>query len=179
MLRRLLLRAGALAGLAALAAGCGFHPVYMPTESGKPGVASRELAAINVGVIPDRPGQLLRQALHDRFDGSFAGEPRLYDLSVDYSVPGEGIGVRNDNSVTRVRLTGRASWTLRAQNPQRTVVTSGSARAVDDYNVVDQQYFGADLDNETAQRRVAEAVADQIALQLAVFFKRRAMAQGG
>jgi hypothetical protein len=78
-----------------------------------------------------------------------------------------------------VRLTGRASWTLRAQNPQRTVVTSGSARAVDDYNVVDQQYFGADLDNETAQRRVAEAVADQIALQLAVFFKRRAMAQGG
>jgi LPS-assembly lipoprotein len=178
MRRRAVLGLGASAGAGVLVGACGFRPVYMPTGSGRPGTATRELAAIEVGVIPDRPGQLLRQALQDRLEGSTTGVPRLYDLSVDYSVPGEGLGIRQDNSVTRVRLTGRASWTLRAQTPQRPVVTTGSARVVDDYNVIDQQYFGADLENETAQRRIANAVADQIALQLAVFFRRRALASG-
>ena len=48
--------------------GCGFQPVYMPTASGKAGVAQRELAAIQVDLIPDRPGQVLRQALQDRLE---------------------------------------------------------------------------------------------------------------
>ena len=61
----------ALAAAAALS-GCGFQPVYMPTASGNAGVAQRELAAIQVALIPDRPGQLLRQALQDRLE---TGEP--------------------------------------------------------------------------------------------------------
>ena len=48
--------------------GCGFQPVFMPTASGKAGVAQRELAAVHVNLIPDRPGQLLRQALQQRFE---------------------------------------------------------------------------------------------------------------
>ncbi len=48
--------------------GCGFQPVYMPTASGKAGVAQRELAAIQVNLIPDRPGQVLRQALQARLE---------------------------------------------------------------------------------------------------------------
>ena len=43
---------------------------HMPTASGQPGPAQRELAAINVNLIPDRPGMLLRQALQDRFEGA-------------------------------------------------------------------------------------------------------------
>jgi len=53
--------------------GCGFQPVYMPTASGKAGVAQRELAAIHVALIPDRPGQVLRQALQSRFEMSGSG----------------------------------------------------------------------------------------------------------
>ena len=48
--------------------GCGFQPVYMPTASGKAGVAQRELAAVHVDLIPYRPGQLLRQALQDAWN---------------------------------------------------------------------------------------------------------------
>jgi len=48
-----------------LLAGCGFQPVYMPTASGKTGVAQRELAAVNVTLMPGRPGQLFRQALQE------------------------------------------------------------------------------------------------------------------
>ena len=65
--------------------GCGFQPVYMPTASGKAGVAQRELAAIQVDLIPDRPGQVLRQALQDRLEMGASGEAHHYDLSVGFS----------------------------------------------------------------------------------------------
>jgi LPS-assembly lipoprotein len=155
-------------------AGCGFRPVYMPTASGGPGIAQRELGAINVGIIPDRPGQLLRQALQKRFEGSGGGAAQKYDLGVDYSIAGEGIAILQDNSVTRIRLIARGNWTLRAQDPGATRLASGSARAMDGLNILDQQFFAADLENETVQRRLAEQIADQITLQLAAYFRHHA-----
>ena len=64
-------------GGAGLLAGCGFQPVYMPTATGKSGPAERDLAAIHVNLIPDRPGQELRQALQARL-GSDSGMPARY-----------------------------------------------------------------------------------------------------
>jgi LPS-assembly lipoprotein len=173
--RTLLSLAGSGCAFAAATAlgGCGFAPVYARTGSGAPGIASRELSAISVDIIGDRPGQLLRQALQTRFEGDGSGVARRYDLSVDYSIPGEGIAVQPDSSVTYVRLIANAKWTLRAQDPARTVITTGRARAMDAVNVLDNQYFASDLETETVQRRLAEAVADQIALQLASFFRKR------
>ena len=43
-------------------------------------------------------------------------------------------------------------------------------------NILDSQYFALDLENEAVQKRVAEALADQIAIQLAAYFRRRAAA---
>ena len=57
-------------------AGCGFRPVYMPTASGKPGIAQRELGGGQCrDHLPDRPGQLLRQALQQRLDRPAPGSP--------------------------------------------------------------------------------------------------------
>ena len=153
--------------------GCGFQPVYMPTASGKAGVAQRELAAIQVDIIPDRPGQLLRQALQDRLEMGSSGVARRYELSVAFGISGEGIAIEQNTTVTRLRMIGTATWTLVAQDPGRTRLTSGSAKSVDAINIFDAQYFAADLENETAQRRLAEALADQITLQLATFFRRQ------
>ena len=153
--------------------GCGFQPVYMPTASGKAGVAQRELAAIQVDIIPDRPGQLLRQALQDRLEMGSSGVARRYELSVAFGISGEGIAIEQNTTVTRLRMIGTVTWNLVAQDPGRTRLTSGSAKSVDAINIFDAQYFAADLENETAQRRLAEALADQITLQLATFFRRQ------
>jgi LPS-assembly lipoprotein len=132
----------------------------MPTASGQAGPAQRELAAINVGLMPDRPGMLLRQALQDRFEGTGNVVTRRYDLA--------------DNTITRTRLIGRANWTLTAQDLAHTRITSGAAHATDAENNLDTQIFASDLENEVIQKRLAEALADQIALQLAAFFRKRA-----
>ena len=146
----------------------------MPTASGLPGSAQRELAAIDVGIIPDRPGQLLRQALLSRFERDSAGVPRRYDLAVGFEIGGDGIAIRHDNVTTRIRLTGRADWTLRAQDATRAIVATGNARATDAVNLFQEQYFAADLGSEAARQRIAEMVAEQITLQLTAFFHRRA-----
>jgi LPS-assembly lipoprotein len=158
--------------------GCGFEPVYMPTASGKAGVAQRELAAIEVALIPDRPGQLLRQALQDRLEMGASGVARRYDLSVSFGIAGEAIAVQPDSQPTRIREIGSANWTLVAQDPGRTRLTAGYAKAVDAINLFDAQYFASDLENETVQRRLADALADQITLQLAAFFRKRAPVSG-
>jgi LPS-assembly lipoprotein len=174
MIHRLSRRRLLTLGGAGALAGCGFEPVYMSTASSRAGPAQRELSAINVNLIPERPGQLLRQDLQERL-ASDSGETALrYDLAVSFSISGEGLGILPDTAATRIRLTGSASWTLRARGPAQTVVTSGSARAMDGFNVIDQQLFAADIDNEQVQRRLASTVADEIALQLAVFFRHRA-----
>jgi LPS-assembly lipoprotein len=162
-----------LAGAASLS-GCGFQPVYMPTASGAAGVAQRELAAIQVNLIPDRPGQVMREALQERLEMAGGTAPHLYDLSVTFGVAGEGIAVQPDSIATRVRMIGSATWTLIAQDPGRTRLTSGSAKAVDGLNIIDTQYFEADLTSAVVTRRLAEALADQITLQLAAYFRKRA-----
>ena len=158
--------------------GCGFQPVYMPTATGKAGVAQRELAAIHVNLIPDRPGQELRQALQDRLELAGGDVKRRYDLQVGFSVAGEGIAIQNDDTATRVRLIGTAIWTLTAQDSGRTKLSSGFAKAVDAMNILDSQYFALDLENEAVQKRIAETLADQITMQLAAFFRKRTAAAG-
>jgi LPS-assembly lipoprotein len=174
MKRRRLLALAAATPLPA----CGFQPVYMPTASGSAGVAARELAAIYVEIIPDRPGQLLRQALQRRFEGAGDSVARRYSLAAYFGIVGEGIAVQPDTIATRIRLTGIASWNLLAQDPGRTRLTGGSARAIDGLNLFSAQYFAADLENEALTRRIAEAVADQIATQLAIYFRQQAAAKG-
>jgi hypothetical protein len=169
-------RRGFCIGLALALSGCGFHPVYMPTASGKPGVAQRDLSSVFVEIIPERPGQLLRQALQERFDDD-SGTPSAYNLHVTFSVAGEGIGIEVNNIATRVRLTGNASWTLLGHDDKHTVLTSGNARAIDGVNIFDSQYFAADLELEAEQKRIAENIASQIAIQLASWFRQQAAKQ--
>ena len=172
--RRGLLRGVVTLGAATGLAGCGFQPVYMPTATESAGPPERNMAAIEVALIPDRPGQLLRQALQARLHtGSVNVAPR-YRLTVSYSIAGEGIAVNPDTSPTRIRLIGHANWSLLSLAPHPGPVTSGSARAFDGLNVFDQQFFAADLETEAQQRQIAGEIANQIAQQLAVYFRRRA-----
>lgn len=170
--RAVLLGAGALG---TSLGGCGFRPLYLP-EGGRGSPAANELAAVYVPVIPERTGQLLRQALQRRMEGSGTGIAKKYDLIANFQATGEGVGIQRDTSTTRIRVVGTAPWSLRVLNLEHTVLKAGSARSVDGYNILNQQYFAADLEGEAAYKRLAEALADQIVTQVAVFLRDRAAA---
>ena len=156
-----------------LVAGCGFRPLYAPAGSGLASPAATELAAIYVPVFAERQGQLLRQALQQRFEGSGTGIAKKYELTAFISLSAEGLATQADSSSSRVRLIGSAPWVLRELSVERAVVTQGGSRVLDGYNIINQQFFAAELENETAVRRIASALADQITLQLGSFFLRR------
>lgn len=159
----------AVAGLG----GCGWEPVYGGAGGTSAGPAQAGLAATSVALIPERSGQLLRQALQARFDVGGAGLGQRYELAVNsFGISADTIGIQRDNTTSRVRLVGTASWSLVALGPQRRTLTSGVTREVDGYNVIDQQYFASDQANESVQRRMASAIADQITLRVAMYFRR-------
>ena len=168
-------RRGLLLGAAAALGGCGFRPLYMP-DGGRGSVASDELAAVYVTVIPERTGMLLRQALQQRLEGTGAGIPKKYELTTSTAYSVEGIALQRDNSTTRYRVSASAPWTLRVMSLERPVLTSGTSRIVDGFNVLNQQYFALDLEFDAAWKRVGEALADQIVTQVGIFLKKRALA---
>lgn len=154
-------------------AGCGFQPVYMPTASGKAGPAARELAAVMVRPIQDRPGQVMRESLQERF-GDDSGTAARYDLAVALNFTGEPLAIRSDNIATRVRVIGNATYVLVTRASPPVQLTRGTVRATDNYNLIDEQFFAADLENQAVTRRVIQLLADQIATQLAIYFRKQA-----
>lgn len=165
-------RRWALAVTAVALAGCGFHPVYEP-RSAKDSGAQAALGTIDVLLIPERAGQLVRQELQARLDRG-DGFTKKYELSVSFSLAADAIGIQQDSTMTRLRMVGTANWSLRSVDAAHPIVTTGIARSVDGVNILDEQYFEADLAGETATRRIANAVADQITLQLSSYFSRTA-----
>jgi LPS-assembly lipoprotein len=164
--RRRFLAAGAC-GAAALLAGCGFHPIYARGSA-----ARGAMPEIYVNLLVNRNGQLLRQALQARLDGSDDAVAKRFTLSVAYGEAVQIVNVQADNSVSRLRNVGTATWTLSPADNATNKLASGTVRSVDGYNVVDEQYFYQNLSEEAAQRRLAETLADQIVLGLSVYFDK-------
>ena len=172
---RMARRTALLGGGAALAGG-GFRPLYAPAASGAPGPAAAEMAAIYVPVFADRPGQLLRQELQQRFEGTGTGTAKRYELVASIAVSAEAIAIQRDSSSSRIRLIGSAPWVLRTLSLDHAVLAQGTSRTLDGYNILNQQFFAADLESEVVIRRVAATLADQISTQVGAFFLRRAEA---
>jgi len=170
--QRLLGRRGLLGWPVLLALpGCGFHPLYASNGS-VTGPGRAGLGLISVGLMPNREGQVMRQALQARFDHGDAPAAKRFDLSVALGIVQEGGGIQQDNTTTRVRFMGHASWTLTSRDAARATVTTGTARANDGLNTFDQQYFGQDIETETVNRRIIEEMAEQITTELAIYFDK-------
>jgi LPS-assembly lipoprotein len=158
------LAAAVVVGTGGLLAGCGFRPMYGRDPATAP--VSADLAAIEVGLIPERPGQLLRLALQRKLDPLGAQPPAGYDLDIVYSVTGEGIAIGRDDAAARLRLVATATWVLRRRGGGREEVARGVTRAVDGFNIASDQPFASEASGDAAQRRLAEQVADQMVMRL-------------
>jgi hypothetical protein len=166
MMRRVLSRT--LAALLPLVlVSCGFHPLYAPGSKTQAG-----LAEVFVDVIYGRNGQLLRQSLQERLQGAEEAPQQHYILQVFYGVSGQAIGIEQDNASTRNRFVGTATWTLRKPGLFGQKITGGVARTVDGNDVNAAQIFYSDLNAETVNRRIGEALADQIVQALAKYFRK-------
>lgn len=171
-LQRLALAPGLLA-----AAGCGFRPMHGPVEStvgAAPAEIAPELAAVRVGNLPDRFGQILRRNLQRRFEGEAPGTQARYQLTLSVGFSGEVLGYRRDGTISRVRYIAAAEWNLATQAvpPQIIARSIQPVRTIDAFNVPDLQFFAADTSREDMERRLAEVLSDEVYRQVLLALRR-------
>ena len=168
--RRVLLGAAlaASAPLALALPGCGFRPLY-GDRGADPGAV--ELAAVAVGPIADRLGQILRNDLTARL--SPLGEPLQprYRLKARLRQSSSSLAIQSDSSITRFDLRIDVSFTL-IEIASGRALFQGKARAIGGYDAVQSDFATLTAEQDSARRTVREA-ADDIRTQLAVFFARR------
>ncbi len=161
----------ALLGGLLLAGGCGFRPLYGPTASEER--AATVLAGVQVANIPERSGQLLRQALMRRLDPAGLGSAPRHELRVALAVESEPIGFRRDGVPSRIAQPRRGrsgGWWRSARRRAR--LARGQERSFDAYNIPDGQFFAADASREAMERRLMEQLAERIVLRLAATLGR-------
>ena len=165
----------ALGGLGA----CGFEPLNAPggrASSGARGAVTTELAAVRVGLIPERNGQLLRRDIQDGLASGMSGVAARYDLKVALQVGADPQGFRRDGTPTRIRFSVVAPWSLYTMAVPPVLVAGGTERAFDAFNLPDNQFFAADASQDAAQRRLVRRIADDVVEKVAVALSGRAPA---
>jgi LPS-assembly lipoprotein len=164
--RRALLGLGSV-GLLGLS-GCGFRPLYGQGGSlGANSPVSAQLGAIEVAVISDRSGQLLRRALRERLGTGGQASPR-YTLTTSLQLDSEPEGYRADGLPTRQRFTATANWYLSTNEVPPKMVLNGTERTFDAFNIPDNQFFAGDVSRDAMTIRLVQQLADDIVTRLAV-----------
>ena len=146
--------------------GCGLRPLY---GGGGSGAVAQSLRSIQVAPIPGRAGWLVRTALEDRLGNSGGASPQ-FRLEVELDDEIAGLGIREDNAITRERRTLRARYRLVDASLGTVLVdaTAGSDAGID---VVSSEYATLAAE-QTALERLSKVVADQIITRVALYASR-------
>jgi LPS-assembly lipoprotein len=147
--------------------GCGFTPLYGRHDSG--GNVSLALNEVAVATIPERRGQMLRNAIIDRlYQNGTSATPR-YDLTIGLEQTNADLGVRRDATSARTQIILTARYSLN-QRDNGTMILSGIAKTSVSYNKLDAQYATLTA-RENAETRALHEVSEQIINRLALHFK--------
>ena len=152
-------------GAAMAIAGCGFEPIH----GQRSGASSTALAAIDIGLIADRPGQMLRNELLQQMQPRGAVRAR-YSLSVTLKENLSNLGIRKDEVATRANLTMTAGFTITELGGAKRKF-SGSARSVNSYNILTSDFATLSA-REDARRRAVNQLALEIRERISVWLIR-------
>lgn len=168
MLRRVMGCAAALGAFFALA-GCNMQPVYSTTSGA---AAASGLREVSVPAIPGQAGWLVRNALVDRIGaaGATVGSPRYrLDVRLDDSL--EGLGLINDDTITRERRQLRARYQLIDTTTGEVLLdaSDGSDAGID---VVSSDYATIAAE-QTALENLSRTLADQMVMRVSLALRNR------
>lgn len=163
------MRIAVLASLLVLAA-CGFHPVYGTNKYTANGVEEK-LQLIEIGNIPDREGQYLRNALIDRFYRNGRPLAPVYQLNIqEIEESTSGLDVSKSADTTRAQLRLSTSFTLTNTRTGEEVIDR-SLRSITSYNQLGSE-FATRVSEESTRANALDDLARQIEQQVTLYFKR-------
>lgn len=146
-----------------LIAACGFKPLY--EAGGSSAEMQSRLSGVEVGPIPDRLGQIMRNRLVSRLN--VEGRAR-YRLDVSLAQSSETFGVRPDTATTQEQLTVIANVRLVSLDKDEAVLEQ-SFRARTSFDLVLSDFATVSQREDSAQRLVLD-LAERIHRRLALHF---------
>ena len=161
-------RAAAIAALAApaIAAGCGFTPLYGEDKGVQSGLGRVEIAQ-----IADRTGQQLRNALLLALPPGRPGGAKSWRLEVALEETRQRLAVEVQDVATRANLTLTARFVLRPRNGGEALL-EGAVDSISSYNILAAPY-GTLAAEKNARARAVSQLADALVARLALWLGRR------
>ncbi|WP_298380656.1 LPS assembly lipoprotein LptE [Azospirillum sp.] len=163
------LKGGFLALALVILSACGFQPLYGDKSYGAG--ATEKLNDVDIGGIPDREGQKLRNLLIDRFYPTGRPSSTRYRLEVSLSATEQKLALQKDASAVRAQLNVTAPYRL-IDTTNGAVVFASSARTIISYNVIEQHYAGV-LTVENAYDRALLEISNDITTRIAMHLGRQ------
>ncbi|WP_431856792.1 LPS assembly lipoprotein LptE [Azospirillum sp.] len=167
--KRNLLRTGAALGCLALLSACGFRPLY-GDQGVAGGGAADKLEMVAISNIPDRPGQILRNLLIDRFHHNDRGVQTPYRLDTRIVATEQKLALRQDASAERAQLLLNVPFRLIENSTGRTLF-EGTSRSFVPYNVLEERYAGLVTLDHAYNRGLAE-ISDEITARVAMYLAK-------
>jgi LPS-assembly lipoprotein len=160
-------------GLALPLSACGFHPLYGDNGATSGDTVTSGLWNISVSAPNNSTGRTLKFDLLDIIspngDQPVDAEYRLDLRPTSYS---RNVAVQTDASVTRANYVLVVPFRLYSVETGK-VVYRGTARSRSSYNRSDSEFANIAAAND-AEKRTAKSVANDIKLQLSIYFDRQA-----
>lgn len=152
---------------------CGFEPMYGNVRFNEPtpqeAAIEAQLENIAIGNIPDREGQILRNALIDRFYRN--GRPQNPSYTVEVAKIHEtktDLDITKESDATRAQLRLDATVTLR-DNQGNTVLTR-DLTSIGSYNILTSE-FATRVSEDNMRENALNDLARQIELQVVLYLK--------
>ncbi len=165
--RRLALRMGLAIACLSWTSACGFRPLYGRREDGSS--VDDRLKAVEIGLIADRRGQILRNLLVDRFHRDGATEP-VHRLSVELQIVERSLGIQVDATATRAQLKMTTRYRLDDIAANKVVFRS-SSRVVANYNVLSEQFATIAAEESALQQGLVQ-LSERVASRIGLFLNR-------
>lgn len=163
-----------LAGCAVLLlSGCGFQPVYGVNSGYAQSGVGAELAQIDIGGIPNREGQFLRNALIDRFYRE--GRPASPRYALDFEPVREqeiDLDITKNADATRGQIRLSVNYKL-IDTATRQVLLQREALSIASYNILSSEFTNRVSKQNTRENALLD-LARQIEQQVALYLKNPA-----
>jgi LPS-assembly lipoprotein len=151
-----------------LLSACGFHPMYGDHSDA---ATAANYSNIEIGNIPNRDGQYLRNQLIDRMYLDGRPADTVYALKIaPVKTITTNLGIRRDATATRAMVETDTTIQL-VEKTSGKLLLQRDIRATGGYNLLDNQ-FATIVSRQSVDNHMLEEMAEDIVTELGLYFHR-------
>lgn len=151
---------------------CGFQPMYgSHSMSAQNTEATKAMSDIQIAIIPDRDGQMLRNELIDNLYPH--GEPQNPRYTLSFSklnITIRELDLTKSSEATRSQILASIGMTL-TDSQTGEAILARSLRSITSYNILPSE-FATNVTEDNARENAIKDLARQAQLQLSLYFNR-------